>query len=127
MYLYRRLWNPYVLSKAAGTLNGHTATIVKLRINHEEGHIISLSEDKMIKIWNARNLQCLQTVVDRIAHRPENIISSIFYDMYNRQLVTGSEKLETWPVHFLFLSRILISLISFVVVYKFKKIDCKNL
>ena len=95
---FSRLWNPYVLSKPAGSLYGHAAAIVKIIINHEESHIISLSEDKVIKIWNARNLTCLQSVIDHVPHRPDNIISSIFYDCQNRQLVTGSDKLETWPV-----------------------------
>ncbi len=93
-----RLWNPYVLSKPAGCLYGHAAAIVKIIINHEDSHIISLSDDKVIKIWNARNLTCLQTVTDRIAHRPDNIISSIFFDDSNRQIVTGSDKIQTWPV-----------------------------
>jgi WD40 repeat protein len=93
-----RLWNPYVLSKPAGSLDGHTAAITQIVINHEESHIISLAEDKVIKVWSARSLTCLQTVVDTIPHRPENIISSIFYDSSYRKLITGSDKLETWPV-----------------------------
>ncbi|KAJ3350998.1 hypothetical protein HDU83_009315 [Entophlyctis luteolus] len=42
----RRLWNPYVLSKPAGTLSGHNAGITSLIINHEDSQLISLSEDK---------------------------------------------------------------------------------
>ena len=77
---------------------GHTAAISKIIINHEQSHIISLADDKVIKVWNAKNLQCLQTVYDRIAHRPDNIITSIYYDSYNRQIITGSDKIESWPV-----------------------------
>ncbi|KAI9325972.1 WD40-repeat-containing domain protein [Zopfochytrium polystomum] len=94
-----RLWNPYVLSKPAGSLHGHNTGIVSLIVNHEESHLISLSEDKAIKIWNVRNLNCLQTLMDKIPHRPENIISAIFFDSVNRQLLTGSNKLETWPLY----------------------------
>ncbi|KAJ3129013.1 WD40 repeat domain 95 [Nowakowskiella sp. JEL0407] len=94
-----RLWNPYVLSKPAGSLYGHNATIMNILVNHEEGHVISLSEDKVIKIWNARNLNCLQTLVDKIPHRPENIISSIYFDYNNHQLISGSNKLESWPLY----------------------------
>ncbi|KAJ3336526.1 WD40 repeat domain 95 [Kappamyces sp. JEL0680] len=93
-----RLWNPYVLSKPTGNLYGHNANIVNIVVNNEEGIIFSLSEDKMIKLWNARNLMCVQTMVDKNAHRPENTITSIFYDNVNRQIVTGSGKLETWPL-----------------------------
>ncbi|KAL2911515.1 hypothetical protein HK105_209004 [Polyrhizophydium stewartii] len=94
-----RLWNPYVLSKPAGSLQGHNASIVSIVINHEDGHIMSLSEDKVVKMWNARNLNCLQTIIDKIPHRPENIISSIFYDVQSRQIITGSNILETWPLY----------------------------
>eukprot|EP00842_Homolaphlyctis_polyrhiza_P005998 jgi/Hompol1/639/HPOL_002560-RA len=94
-----RLWNPYVLSKPAGSLQGHNSSIISIVINHEDGHIISLSEDKVVKMWNARNLNCLQTIVDKIPHRPENIISSIFYDSLSRQIITGSNVLETWPLY----------------------------
>ncbi|KAI8911806.1 WD40-repeat-containing domain protein [Gorgonomyces haynaldii] len=93
-----RLWNPYVLSKPAGSLVGHNASISAIAINHEDAQIISLSEDKVIKIWNIRNLNCLQTLVDKVPHRPENIISAIFYDSLNRKIITGSTKLESWPM-----------------------------
>ncbi|KAH6585718.1 hypothetical protein BASA50_001053 [Batrachochytrium salamandrivorans] len=94
-----RLWNPYVLSKPAGSLQGHNASVISIVINHEDGHIISLSEDKVVKVWNARSLNCLQTLVDKVPHRPENIISSIYYDAQYRQIITGSNGLEVWPLH----------------------------
>ncbi|KAI8812174.1 WD40-repeat-containing domain protein [Cladochytrium replicatum] len=94
-----RLWNPYVLSKPAGSLHGHSTAVVNIIVNNEEGHVISLSEDKVIKIWNARNLNCLQTITDKIPRRPENILSAIFFDSYNSQLITGSNKLEKFPLY----------------------------
>ncbi|KAL7754106.1 hypothetical protein RI367_000086 [Sorochytrium milnesiophthora] len=93
------LWNPYVLSKCAGTLTGHNATVVDIIVNQPDGHVISLSEDKVIKIWNIRNMNCLQTMTDKFPHRPENIISAIHFDPVNRQLITGSNKLESWPLY----------------------------
>ncbi|KAI8827856.1 WD40-repeat-containing domain protein [Chytriomyces cf. hyalinus JEL632] len=93
-----RLWNPYVLSKPAGTLAGHNTAILNLIVNHEESQLISLSEDKVIKIWNIRNLNCIQTLMDKVPHRPENIISAIFFDSSTRQLLTGSNKLDVWPM-----------------------------
>ncbi|KAJ3262291.1 WD40 repeat domain 95 [Boothiomyces macroporosus] len=93
-----RLWNPYVLSKPAGSLYGHNSSIVQICVNHEDGVIFSLSEDKVVKLWNARNLNCIQTVIDKVPHRPENTITAMYYDTYNRQLMTGSGKLEIWPL-----------------------------
>jgi WD40 repeat protein len=93
-----RLWNPYVLSKPAGTLVGHNTAIVNLAVNNEEGIIISLSEDKVVKLWNARTLNCIQTMVDKVAYRPENVLSALYYDSQNRQLMTASSKLQVWPL-----------------------------
>ncbi|KAJ3185585.1 WD40 repeat domain 95 [Geranomyces variabilis] len=94
-----RLWNPYVLSKPAGTLHGHSAGIVNISINHEEGHIISLSEDRVIKVWNARSLNCLQTLAEKVPQKVDELISVIFFDQVNGQLVLGSDKLQTWPLY----------------------------
>ncbi|KAJ3016984.1 WD40 repeat domain 95 [Thoreauomyces humboldtii] len=94
-----RLWNPYVLSKPAGTLHGHSAAIVNISINHDEGHIISLSEDRVIKVWNARSLNCLQTLAEKVPQKVDELISVIFFDQVNGQLVLGSDKLQTWPLY----------------------------
>jgi WD40 repeat protein len=94
-----RLWNPYVLSKSAGSMVGHNTTVTEVMVNQTDGHIISLSEDKVIKIWNVKNLNCIQTLTDRFPHRPENILSAMFFDILHRQLITGSSKLESWPLY----------------------------
>lgn len=93
-----RLWNPYVLSKPAGSLVGHATPISMITVNHLAGHIISLSDDKVIKVWNARNLQCLQTLTDKCGHRPENIISFIHFDMSNENLVVGHDRIEVYKL-----------------------------
>lgn len=94
-----RLWNPYVLSKPAGNLHGHNSSVINLTVNHEEGIIYSLAEDKTIKLWNVRTLHCIQTMTDKVPHRPENILSALYYDAHNRQLMTASTKIQIWPVH----------------------------
>jgi WD40 repeat protein len=87
-----------VLSKPVGALSGHSAAITHIEINHDEGIIFTLSEDKIIKLWSARTLTCMQTMVDKIPYRPENCFSCMLYDIQNRQLITTSSKLAIWPV-----------------------------
>lgn len=60
-----------------------------------------MSEDKVIKLWVARNLNCIQTMFDKVPYRPENLFTAMFYDSQNRQLITGSSKLVIWPVYFI--------------------------
>jgi WD40 repeat protein len=93
-----RLWNPYVLSKPAGCLSGHNTSIISIVINHEDGHVISLSEDKNIRVWSLRSLNCIQSLYDNVTHRPENIISALFYDSINRKIMTCSSTIQQWPV-----------------------------
>ena len=94
-----RLWNPYVLSKPAGSLTGHNTSISRIVMNHEMSYIISLSEDKVVKVWSARTLQCLQTIVDKGYHRPENDITSLYYDNFNRKMIFGHDQLEVFIPH----------------------------
>jgi WD40 repeat protein len=92
------LWNPYVLSKCAGTLVGHNTAITSVVVSPQEGYIISVSEDKVIKIWDTRTLSCVQTIFDKVHTRPENSITSLFYDWKNKCLLTGTITLDVWPL-----------------------------
>ncbi|KAI8996010.1 WD40-repeat-containing domain protein [Gaertneriomyces semiglobifer] len=101
-----RLWNPYVLSKPAGSLTGHNACITCITVNHDEGHIISYSEDKVIKVWSARSLTQLQTFSSPISS--SSILHSSFYpdetpllvyDDHNNQLILGDIKLSIYPLY----------------------------
>ncbi|EPZ36776.1 WD40 repeat-like protein, partial [Rozella allomycis CSF55] len=96
---YRRLWNPYVLTKSAGVLEGHLAPITNIIVSHQEGYIISLSEDKNIRIWDTRTLSCIQSIWDKAYTRPENSITAIFYDDRSKNLMSGTNTLDIWPIN----------------------------
>lgn len=53
---------------------------------------------QVIKIWNARNLSCLQTLSEKLPQKPDELISVMHFDAINRQLIMGSDKLAAWPV-----------------------------
>ena len=44
------------------TLEGHTANILHLEINVEFEQLISLAGDGVLKIWDLRTNECMQTV-----------------------------------------------------------------
>lgn len=93
-----RLWNPYVLTKPAGSLIGHNATVVQLSYNNISSQIISASEDKVIKIWSSKTMQCLQTLTDRMTHRPDNTLTALFWDSINKRLLAGHEFVEEYEI-----------------------------
>mmetsp|Transcript_37768 Transcript_37768/g.61203 ORF Transcript_37768/g.61203 Transcript_37768/m.61203 type:complete len:933 (-) Transcript_37768:1406-4204(-) len=91
------LWNPYT-SKPMATLPGHNASVREVIINDRFNQLISLSVDKVIKVWDVRNHRCLQTVVDKERYRPENRISGLLYDPFHKCIVTGTTKLRLLPM-----------------------------
>ena len=91
-------------------LSGHTAPVT-LMVLHEnqngritdKNQLVSLSTDKVFKVWDLRTYQNLQTIVDTSLYRPENRISCLFFDCNNRRynrpcLVSGTNRLTLWPI-----------------------------
>ncbi len=64
-------------------LKGHNAPIIDIAINELNGQIISLSIDKVVKIWDIRRQNCVQTLIDSFQHRPENVLSCIHFTPTN--------------------------------------------
>ncbi|KNE54965.1 hypothetical protein AMAG_00905 [Allomyces macrogynus ATCC 38327] len=76
-------------NKAAGSLVGHNATVTDVLVNQTDGHVISLSEDKVIKIWNIKTFFCLQTLTDRFPTGPRT--SSRVYTQFKQSMVETHE------------------------------------
>lgn len=52
------IWEPYTLQQLA-YLNGHNTSVSDLDINEERNHLISLGTDKVVKIWDTKNYDCI--------------------------------------------------------------------
>lgn len=63
------LWEPYTL-QPLNYLNGHNTSVSALDVNDDRNHLISLGTDKVVKIWDTRHYECIQTIVDRQTYRP---------------------------------------------------------
>ncbi|ORX44215.1 WD40 repeat-like protein, partial [Piromyces finnis] len=94
-----RLWNPYILSKPAASLQGHTSGIVNLIVNEREGHIISLSDDGTYKVWNISTFACLQTFQQCVTYKEDCCFPCLFYDSTNKQLVNGYNNFYVYPLY----------------------------
>jgi len=78
------------------TLQGHIAPVTHLSVDELNGRLISLSLDKAIKFWDTATWRCVQTTVDHTNYRPDNVISSLFWDYEQQQLLTGGNRLKLW-------------------------------
>lgn len=89
------MWNPFT-GRSVGALHGHSASVQDVMLNEEENQLISLSTDKVIKIWDIRSHKCLQTITDQHTYWPENRISAIMVNPRRRCLVTCGTRPEQW-------------------------------
>ncbi|XP_042195191.1 WD repeat-containing protein 49 [Callorhinchus milii] len=54
------LWNPYVISKPAGVLQGHVASVLAVQFNVARNLLFSFSKDKVLRVWDIQHQLCIQ-------------------------------------------------------------------
>ena len=88
------MWDPFTL----GVLNymyGHNTSVQDLTLNEERCHLISLGT---VKIWDIRDYTLKQTINDKICYRPEDRLTSIYFDRTTNNILVGSRKINLWFV-----------------------------
>jgi WD40 repeat protein len=94
-----RLWNPRRLTNPMASLKGHNSPICEIVINQSAGQIISLSLDRVIKVWDIRKQNCLQTLPDPITRKPENVISTLYFNNFtNNKLLAASNVITVYNI-----------------------------
>eukprot|EP01065_Artemidia_motanka_P018452 TRINITY_DN21769_c0_g3_i1.p1 TRINITY_DN21769_c0_g3~~TRINITY_DN21769_c0_g3_i1.p1 ORF type:complete len:1517 (+),score=551.36 TRINITY_DN21769_c0_g3_i1:666-4553(+) len=82
------IWNPLTgLSLFQRMEHTRPLTRVLFKPNHQ---LISLSEDKTIKVWDTRTFRCVQTLVDKTPRLPEDRYRCLAYDKLRSTIVTGA-------------------------------------
>eukprot|EP00929_Paragymnodinium_shiwhaense_P117445 TRINITY_DN8801_c0_g1_i2.p1 TRINITY_DN8801_c0_g1~~TRINITY_DN8801_c0_g1_i2.p1 ORF type:complete len:1148 (-),score=306.96 TRINITY_DN8801_c0_g1_i2:362-3805(-) len=91
------IWNPYT-QKAMNYLQGHNAAVLEVLVNESQHQLISLSVDKVVKVWDMRNYRCIQTFTDKTEYKPEDRLTCIAFDEEVPALVMCSNTLNVLPV-----------------------------
>ncbi|KAL9972869.1 hypothetical protein ACROYT_G019251 [Oculina patagonica] len=91
---YVRLWNPYVTAKATSVLKGHSSAVTHIIVNSDKGEIISAAQDKVIKIWDMRDLCCVQTIPARSLLPGPHLISSLYFNSKSHCIFVGTNQLS---------------------------------
>eukprot|EP00754_Rhynchopus_humris_P037011 Rhum_TRINITY_DN1910_c0_g1::Rhum_TRINITY_DN1910_c0_g1_i1::g.5180::m.5180 len=87
------IWNPF-LSQPVFRIDGHQQPLVGVSLDYQHNQMLTLSEDKCIKVWDVRTFRCLQTVTDTVNYHPENSLSSLLFDAKRNRILTSA----TFPV-----------------------------
>eukprot|EP00755_Sulcionema_specki_P009640 Sspe_Gene.44261::Locus_21689_Transcript_1_1_Confidence_1.000_Length_4392::g.44261::m.44261 len=87
------LWNPYI-AKPVNRLQGFRSPLVDVVFNVSDGQLLTLSLDKVIRVWDVRTWQCVQTIKDKIKHFPEDRLGVMVFDAKRSSIVTGSRTLQ---------------------------------
>ena len=93
----REIFDPHRCANIA-SLVGHGSSVSRVLLNNPKHQLISVSIDKVIKIWDTRTFRCLQTIHDTNNYQPENRITSAFYDENEKKLVTCSNQIVTYKL-----------------------------
>ena len=86
------MWDPFTLG-ALAYLTGHAASVQDLTINEDRSHLISLSSDKMVKIWDIKTYAIIQTISDKIKYRPDDILNGLQFCPATNNIIVGSRKI----------------------------------
>eukprot|EP00759_Apiculatamorpha_spiralis_P026609 PhF_6_TR29406/c0_g1_i1/m.43430 len=74
----------------AYSLEGHTQPLSYLAFNEARDQLITLSCDKVIKVWDVRTLKCLQTITDSYRYFPRDMITALAYDSIRDQIIAAA-------------------------------------
>ncbi|XP_038606244.1 WD repeat-containing protein 49 [Tachyglossus aculeatus] len=56
------LWNPYLVTKPVGILQGHSASVIAVQFIAERKHLLSFSKDKVLRLWAIHHQLSLQKI-----------------------------------------------------------------
>ncbi|XP_060539122.1 WD repeat-containing protein 49 isoform X2 [Pantherophis guttatus] len=56
------LWNPYVTSKPAGILTGHSDSVIAVQFITERKLLFSFAKDKILRLWDIQHQLCMQRI-----------------------------------------------------------------
>ncbi|XP_033981551.1 WD repeat-containing protein on Y chromosome-like [Trematomus bernacchii] len=86
-----RLWLPHKINTCQKSLVGHVRPITNIVVNRMDRTVITLSDDKNVRVWSLKRLECRQSIEIQ-GMRPARI-SSMFYNILNNDLVLANTDL----------------------------------
>lgn len=82
------LWNPYVISKPVGVLQGHMQSVITVTFVQNKNQLISLSKEKVLRIWDTHLQVCLQRLSGIFPKMTDTTVT-MFFDQERCKLFTS--------------------------------------
>ncbi|OCT78637.1 WD repeat-containing protein 49 [Xenopus laevis] len=88
------LWNPYVISKPTGILQGNMASVITVQFIAGRKQLLSFSKDKVLRIWDVHHQVCIQRVAGIFPKSLEFHFTLYFYEPHGRLFLSFNNQLK---------------------------------
>ncbi|XP_027023856.2 WD repeat-containing protein 49 isoform X1 [Tachysurus fulvidraco] len=87
------LWNPYLVSKPVGILQGHVTSVVAVQFMLGKKQLISFSKDKVLRVWDVSTHLCVQCVAGLFPKAQECKMLLFFHEERSRLFLSFNSTL----------------------------------
>uniref|UniRef100_A0A8C4VS78 WD repeat domain 49 n=1 Tax=Gopherus evgoodei TaxID=1825980 RepID=A0A8C4VS78_9SAUR len=87
------LWNPYVTSKPAGVLQGHSASVIAVQFITERKQLFSFSKDKVLRLWDIQHQLCMQRIAGSFPKSLDFQSTLYFNEAHGRLIISFNNQL----------------------------------
>ncbi|XP_053091153.1 WD repeat-containing protein 49 isoform X2 [Pangasianodon hypophthalmus] len=87
------LWNPYLVSKPVGILQGHVTSVVAVQFMLAKKQLISFSKDKVLRVWDVSTQLCVQHVAGLFPKAQEYKMLLFFHEERSRLFLSFNSTL----------------------------------
>ncbi|KAM3930625.1 cilia- and flagella-associated protein 337 [Leptodactylus fuscus] len=88
------LWNPYVVSKPTGILQGNMASVMIVKFIASRKQLFSFSKDKVLRVWDIHHQVCIQRIAGIFPKSLEFHLSFYFYEPHGRLFLSFNNQLS---------------------------------
>ncbi|KAM9316522.1 cilia- and flagella-associated protein 337 [Gastrophryne carolinensis] len=87
------LWNPYVISKPTGVLQGNMASVMTVKFISSRKQLFSFSKDKVLRVWDVHHQVCIQRIAGIFPKTLEFQLTFYFYEPHGRLFLSFNNQL----------------------------------
>ncbi|KAM4693124.1 cilia- and flagella-associated protein 337 [Discoglossus pictus] len=87
------LWNPYVVSKPTGVLEGNMASVLTVKFIVDRKQLFSFSKDKVLRIWDIHHQVCIQRLAGIFPKTLDFHSIFYFYEPHGRLFLSFNNQL----------------------------------